>query len=75
VALRRAPGNRQLYRPANQTRAVVLSLGFGAFLITTLYLVQANLLRQFDLTTQASRGNLLFFDVQEDQGDGVQENR
>jgi putative ABC transport system permease protein len=65
-------GIANLYRPANQTRAVVLSLGFGAFLITTLYLVQANLLQQFDLTTQASRGNLLFFDVQEDQGDGVQ---
>jgi putative ABC transport system permease protein len=64
-------GIANLYRPANQTRAVVLSLGFGAFLITTLYLVQANLLRQFNLTTEASRGNLLFFDVQEDQSDGV----
>ncbi|HUQ80222.1 MAG TPA: FtsX-like permease family protein [Gemmatimonadaceae bacterium] len=66
-------GIANLYRPANQTRAVVLSLGFGAFLVTTLYLVQANLLRQFDLTTQASRGNLLFFDVQEDQGQGLQD--
>jgi putative ABC transport system permease protein len=65
-------GVANLYRPANQTRAVVLSLGFGAFLITTLYLVQGNLLRQFDLTTAASRGNLLFFDVQDDQAAGVQ---
>jgi putative ABC transport system permease protein len=65
-------GVANLYRPANQTRAVVLSLGFGAFLITTLYLVQANLLRQFDLTTSASRGNLLFFDVQDDQDAGVE---
>ena len=65
-------GVANLYRPANQTRAVVLSLGFGAFLITTLYLVQGNLLRQFDLTTAASRGNLLFFDVQDDQAEGVQ---
>src|SRR4051794_12123656 len=64
-------GVANLYRPANQTRAVVLSLGFGAFLITTLYLVQANLLRQFDLTTSAARGNLLFFDVQDDQDAGV----
>src|SRR5688572_24600205 len=64
-------GVANLYRPANQTRAVVLSLGFGAFLITTLFLVQSNLLRQFNLTTEASRGNLLFFDVQEDQGEGV----
>ena len=65
-------GVANLYRPANQTRAVVLSLGFGAFLITTLYLVQANLLRQFDLTTSAARGNLLFFDVQDDQDAGVE---
>jgi putative ABC transport system permease protein len=66
-------GVANLYRPANQTRAVVLSLGFGAFLITTLYLVQSNLLRQFDITTSSSRGNLLFFDVQEDQDAGVQD--
>ena len=64
-------GVANLYRPANQTRAVVLSLGFGAFLITTLYLVQSNLLRQFDLTQAASRGNLVFFDVQQDQYAGI----
>jgi len=64
-------GVANLHRPANQTRAVVLSLGFGAFLISTLYLVQANLLRQFDLTAAKSRGNLVFFDVQDDQATGV----
>ena len=64
-------GVANLYRPANQTRAVVLSLGFGAFLITTLYLVQSNLLKTFDLTRAASRGNLVFFDVQQDQTRGV----
>ncbi len=64
-------GVANLYRPANQTRAVVLSLGFGAFLISTLYLVQTNLLRQFDLTAAKSRGNLVFFDVQDDQKVGV----
>ena len=66
-------GVANLYRPANQTRAVVLSLGFGAFLVTTLYLVQANLLRQFDLSKSASRGNLLMFDVQQDQAEGITE--
>ncbi|CAA9293364.1 MAG: ABC transporter, fused permease protein, partial [uncultured Gemmatimonadaceae bacterium] len=64
-------GVANLYRPANQTRAVVLSLGFGAFLVTTLYLVQTNLLRQFTLSADASRANLLFFDVQEDQASGL----
>ncbi|HJU64246.1 MAG TPA: FtsX-like permease family protein, partial [Gemmatimonadaceae bacterium] len=60
-------GIASLYRPANQTRSVVLSLGFGAFLITTLYLVQANLLRQLSLSSEASRANLAFFDIQADQ--------
>ncbi|MGQ0650177.1 MAG: ABC transporter permease [Gemmatimonadaceae bacterium] len=64
-------GIANLYRPANQTRAVVLSLGFGAFLVSTLYLVQSNLLKQIEVTQEASRGNLIFFDVQGDQGAGM----
>ena len=56
---------------ANQTRSVVLALGFGAFLISTLYLVQATLIHEFGTSTQASGANLLFFDVQEDQVAGV----
>ena len=60
-------GVANLYRPANQTRSVVLSLGFGAFLITTLYLVQSNLLNQFKVSMESSSANLVFFDVQEDQ--------
>lgn len=64
-------GVANLYRPANQTRAVVISLGFGAFLVSTLYLVQTNLLRQFRIGASASSANLLFFDVQEDQAPGV----
>jgi putative ABC transport system permease protein len=60
-------GVANLYRPANQTRSVTLSLGFGAFLITTLYLVQTNLLQQFNVSMDASNANLVFFDVQEDQ--------
>lgn len=64
-------GVANLYRPANQTRAVVLSLGFGAFLITTLYLVQANILHRLDITQQESKANLTFFDIQEDQAAGV----
>jgi putative ABC transport system permease protein len=60
-------GVANLYRPANQTRSVVLALGFGAFLVSTLYLVQSNLLSQFEITAASARGNLVFFDIQEDQ--------
>ncbi len=64
-------GVANLYRPANQTRSVVLALGFGAFLVSTLFLVQSNLLKLFDVTAERSKGNLIMFDIQEDQRAGV----
>src|SRR5690606_808349 len=63
-ALRQGIAN--LYRPGNQTTTVVLALGFGVYLIATLLLTQANVLRPLLLDSD-TRGNLLFFDVQEDQ--------
>ncbi|HEY5546941.1 MAG TPA: FtsX-like permease family protein [Gemmatimonadaceae bacterium] len=64
-------GVANLYRPGNQTRSVVLSLGFGAFLVSTLYLVQSNLLATFRQAEFNARGNLVFFDIQDDQVKGV----
>ena len=64
-------GVANLYRPGNQTRSVVLSLGFGAFLVTTLYLVQSNLLASFRQAEFSARGNLVFFDIQDDQVSGI----
>ncbi|HEU0054095.1 MAG TPA: FtsX-like permease family protein [Longimicrobium sp.] len=82
-AVRRAPtarlpyparqGVANLHRPGNQTRVVVLALGFGVFLLATLYLVQANLLRPLRVDAQGPRGNLLLFDVQAEQRAGVTE--
>lgn len=60
-------GLSNLYRPANQTVAVVLSLGFGAFLLGALAVSQHNLLAQLRLDGGLGRPNLLFFDIQPDQ--------
>ena len=62
-------GVAALYRPGNQTRSVVLALGFGVFLMSTIYQVQGNLLRTVSVKLEASRANVVFFDVQSDQGD------
>lgn len=59
-------GIANLHRPGNQTATVVLAMGFGAFLISTLILTQANILRPLNVDA-ASQGNLVFFDVQDDQ--------
>jgi putative ABC transport system permease protein len=64
-------GLANLYRPANQTVTVVLALGFGAFMLATLFLVQHNLLRQFRPGGEGTRPNLMFFDIQPTQRDGV----
>ena len=64
-------GVANLYRPGNQTRAVILALGFGAFLVSTLYLVQHNILRRFTVAANESRGNVVFFDIQQDQERGL----
>jgi putative ABC transport system permease protein len=62
-------GVAALYRPGNQTRSVVLALGFGVFLMSTIYQVQQNLLRTVNVKLDASRANVVFFDVQGDQGE------
>ena len=64
-------GIASLYRPGNQTRAVILALGFGVFLMGTLYQVQHNILRSLDLRLGEARANVVFFDVQESQRAGI----
>ena len=64
-------GLANLYRPANQTVAVVLALGFGAFLLGALAVSQHTLLRQLRLDGGLGRPNLVFFDIQPDQKDDV----
>jgi putative ABC transport system permease protein len=60
-------GLANLHRPANQTVTLVLAIGFGAFLLGTLYLIQFNLLRQLSITGGPARPNLVLFDIQPDQ--------
>jgi putative ABC transport system permease protein len=63
-------GVANLYRPGNQTAVVVLALGFGVWLLATVYLVQRNLLAPLAINAE-SQGNLLLFDIQADQEQGV----
>jgi putative ABC transport system permease protein len=64
-------GVANLFRPQNQTVAVTISLGFGVFLIATIYIVQRNILDRFDIDAAGERPNFAAFDIQVDQRDGV----
>lgn len=66
-------GLANLYRPQNQTTVLMLALGLGTFLIVTLLLVQQTLIEQIELTGGEGRPNLVLFDVQNDQAEGVRD--
>lgn len=66
-------GLANLYRPNNQTLVLILSLGFGTMLISLMYLLQAMLIAQVELTSKENQPNLVFFDVQSDQREGVEQ--
>lgn len=64
-------GLANLHRPANQTTTLILGIGLAAFLLGTIYLIQHNLLHQLRSTGGPARPNLVLFDIQLDQMEGV----
>jgi putative ABC transport system permease protein len=60
-------GLANLYRPNNQTLILIISIGLGTALITTLMFIQSILVNQVTLTEQGERPNLILFDIQSDQ--------
>ncbi|MBL7843204.1 MAG: FtsX-like permease family protein [Cyclobacteriaceae bacterium] len=60
-----------LYRPNNQTRVLMVAIGLGAFIITTLNIVEKSLLGQVEFSGQENQSNTILFDIQPSQKDGV----
>ncbi|MDR3724251.1 MAG: ABC transporter permease [Terracidiphilus sp.] len=64
-------GLANLYRPGNQSAAVLASLGTGVMLILAVYLMQAGLLTDLQKTASPKLPNLFLIDVTTDEADGV----
>ena len=62
-----------LYRPQNQTLILLVSIGLGAFLITTLYLTQTLLLGRVQFSASGQQPNMVLFDIQREQTTGVRD--
>lgn len=60
-------GLANLYRPNNQTLILVISVGLGTALITTLYFTQNLLLDKVSLSSIGNQPNMVMFDIQSDQ--------
>jgi putative ABC transport system permease protein len=60
-----------LFRPNNQTRVLMVTIGLGAFIISTLNIIEKSLLGQVEFTGQENQSNTILFDIQPDQRDGI----
>jgi putative ABC transport system permease protein len=60
-----------LFRPNNQTRVLMVTIGLGAFIISTLNIVEQSMLGQVEFTGQENQSNTILFDIQPSQKDGV----
>ncbi len=63
-----------LFRPNNQTMTLLLAIGVGTFLISTLYFTKDILLAKATLEENANSPNLMLLDVQTEQRDSVARN-
>lgn len=60
-----------LFRPQNQTITLILAIGVGTFLISTLYFTKDILLAQASLESSISSPNMILLDVQSGQKDSI----
>ena len=60
-----------LYRPNNQTMTLLLAIGVGSFLISTLYFTKDILLAKASLENSEENPNIILLDVQSNQKEAV----
>ncbi|MDH5368139.1 MAG: ABC transporter permease [Cyclobacteriaceae bacterium] len=60
-----------LFRPNNQTLVLVVVIGLGAFLVSTLNIIQNSLLNQVEFVGEENDSNTILFDIQPNQKEGV----
>lgn len=62
---------KNLFRPQNQTLVLVLSIGIGTFLISTLYFTKDMLLEKAAIEDSANSANMILMDIQSKQMEAV----
>lgn len=60
-----------LYRPNNQTLILMVSIGLGTALISTLFFTQDLLLNQVEFTGRGEQPNMIMYDIQTSQKEAV----
>ncbi|MFC5863289.1 ABC transporter permease [Acidicapsa dinghuensis] len=66
-------GLANLYRPGNQSAAVLAALGVGVMLILAVYLMQSQVLREIQETASPKLPNMFLVDITNDEIDGIRQ--
>lgn len=64
-------GISNLYRPNNQTLILMVAIGLGTALVSTLFFTQSLLLKQVQLSGSGAQPNMILFDIQTKQKEEI----
>ncbi|MEO6037461.1 MAG: FtsX-like permease family protein [Saprospiraceae bacterium] len=64
-------GIANLFRPENQTVLLVVTVGLGTMLLSTLFLIQNLILKQVEFSGSGNQPNMILFDIQTADKDSV----
>jgi len=64
-------GLANLYRPNNQTRTLIISIGLGTSILTILFIIQGLILNNVDSMDAGSQPNMILYGIESHQAKGV----
>jgi putative ABC transport system permease protein len=66
-------GLSNLYRPHNQTQTLIVSIGLGTAILTTLFIIQGLILENVASMGAGNQPNMILFGIEKDQSDELVE--
>jgi len=64
-------GLSNLYRPNNQTRTLLVSIGLGTAVLTTLFIIQGLLLNNVDSMDAGNQPNMILYGIEKNQSEAI----
>ncbi len=66
-------GLANLYRPNNQTKTLLISIGLGTIVLTTLFIIQGLMLSNVDSMDAGNQPNMVLYGIEREQKDAIRE--
>lgn len=66
-------GLANLYRPNNQTQTLLVSIGLGTAILTTLFIIQGLILENVDSMDAGNQPNMVLYGIERQQAEGLTE--